>query len=133
MKVVGDIHRTLFEFVDPRNLKKFVSEIVEEELSKLEKMVILELRELREYVAKKRPADADADSTSSKVAKSSKQVEIEGLACRGMTSYKHLDPSPCRGMPDGSGARRGPCRVRGNRTGVHVWTTRPSEWPVALA
>ena len=27
VKVVGDIHRTLFEFVDPRNLKKFVSEI----------------------------------------------------------------------------------------------------------
>ena len=58
VKSVGDVHRTLFEFVSPRNLKKFVSEIVEEELSKLEKMVILELRELREHVAKKRPADA---------------------------------------------------------------------------
>ena len=77
VKSVGDIHRTLFEFVDPRNLKKFVSEIVEEELTKLEKKFILELRELRNHVTKKRTADADADSTTSKVAKSSKQVEIE--------------------------------------------------------
>ena len=52
-------------------------EIVEEELFKVEKKLILELRELHKNVAKKRPADADADSTTSPVAKSSKQFEIE--------------------------------------------------------